>query len=179
MIQTGNIETSSHSAAAQRPLSPRPPATIQAFPGSGAGAGAIGNVALKKLLLENKPGTETILYVEDESVLRAVIADCLTQLGYQVLCAGDGNHALALAAEHNGPIDLLLTDVRMPEMSGPELAAILLPLRPAMKVIYVSGYPDDIVASHGSPGPDTVFLAKPFTVKLLAAKLREVLEKQD
>jgi len=57
-----------------------------------------------------------------------------------------------------------------PEMSGPELTAKLLPVRPAMKVIYVSGYPDDIVAIHGSPGPDTVFLAKPFTIKLLAAK---------
>jgi CheY-like chemotaxis protein len=178
MIQTDNIETPSRSAFAQRPFSLHVPASIRTGPESAGGSGAVGNLVLKKLLLENKPGTETILYVEDESVLRAVIADCLAQLGYQVLSAGDGGHALTLAADHKGPIDLLLTDVRMPEMSGPELAAKLLPLRPAMKVIYVSGYPDDIVAIHGSPGPDTVFLAKPFTIKLLAAKLREVLEKQ-
>jgi len=173
MIQKANIETSSRSAA-QRAHSP----AIHAGAESG-GAGTVGNLALKKLLIENKPGTETILYVEDEGVLRGVIADCLIQLGYRVLSADDGEHALTLAADHKGPIDLLLTDVRMPEMSGPELAAKLLPLRPAMKVMYVSGYPDDIVAIHGSPGPDIVFLAKPFTIKLLAAKLREVLEKQE
>jgi CheY-like chemotaxis protein len=176
MIHTSSIETFRFAARVHR--SPVPKSVIQTLPRSGEGSGAASGAGMKKLLLENKPGTETILYVEDESVLRAVIADCLVQLGYQVLAASDGDHALALAAEHKAPIDLLLTDVRMPEMSGPELAAKLLPLRPAMKVIYVSGYPDDIVTTHGSPGPDTVFLAKPFTIKLLAAKLREVLEKQ-
>src|SRR5216683_4183431 len=138
MIQTGNIDTLTRSAVVQRPLSPPAPPALQAVQESGAGSGAVGNLVLKKLLLENKPGTETILYVEDESVLRAVIGDCLAQLGYKVLSAGDGGHALTLAADHKGSIDLLLTAVRMPEMSGPELASKLLPLRPAMKVIYVS-----------------------------------------
>lgn len=174
MMQTGNIEISAGSPPRQH-HSP----VLQAVPEKAGGSGAAGNLVRKKLLTENKPGTETILYVEDESVLRNVIADCLTQMGYRVLHADDGDHALTAAAEFQGPIDLLLTDVRMPEMSGPELASKLLPLRPAMKVIYVSGYPNDIVAIHGSPGPDIVFLAKPFTIKLLAAKLREVLEKQE
>jgi CheY-like chemotaxis protein len=145
---------------------------------AGRSPGPFKDPAMSRLLLENKPGSETILYVEDETVLRGVIADCLTQLGYTVLPARDGEHAVSISSSHPGRIDLLLTDVRMPQMSGPELAAKILATRPEMKVIYVSGYPDDIVASHGLPGPDTVFLSKPFTIKILAAKLREVLDKQ-
>src|SRR5258708_16034328 len=150
MIQTGHIETSSRSAVAQRPLAPRSPASIQAGPESAGGSGAAGNLVLKKLLLENKPGTETILYVEDESVLRAVIADCLSQLGYRVLSAGDGGHALTLAADHKGSIDLLLTDVRIPEMSGPELPSKLLPLPPPLNALSVPPYPILTVATHCS-----------------------------
>jgi len=147
---------------------------MRALGGGGSGSSAT-DTGLKKLLLENKPGTETILYVEDEAVLRGVISDCLAQLGYQVLSAHNGEQALSISASHNGNIDLLLTDVRMPEMAGPELAARILAHRPEVKVLYVSGYPDDIVAAHGVPAPGSVFLAKPFTIRVLAAKLREVL----
>ena len=127
------------------------------------------------MLLEHESGSETILYVEDEAVLRNVVSDCLSQLGYQVMTAAGGEEALSIAAAQDGEIDLLLTDVRMPEMTGPELAAKMLAQRPAMKVIYVSGYPDDIVAALGVTAEETVFLAKPFTIRILAAKLREVL----
>src|SRR5258708_9079943 len=120
MVEMGKIETFCRAAVAQGPLSPRSPASIQAGPESAGGSGAAGNLVLKKLLLENKPGTETILYVEDESVLRAVIADCLSQLGYRVLSAGDGGHALTLAADHQGAIPRLRTGVRRPDISGPE-----------------------------------------------------------
>ncbi|MBZ5523127.1 MAG: response regulator [Acidobacteriia bacterium] len=149
-------------------------APLKAHSGASQGSPSSGT-GLNKLLLENKPGTETILYVEDEAVLRGVISDCLTQLGYQVLAAHNGKQALSISASHNGEIELLLTDVRLPEMAGPELAAEILAQRPEMKVIYVSGYPDDIVAAHGARAQGTVFLAKPFTIKILAAKLREVL----
>ena len=128
-----------------------------------------------RLLLENQSGNETILYVEDEPVLRGVITDCLGQLGYKVLPANTGEQALSLSAAHSGDIDLLLTDVRMPDLSGPELAIRIRESRPRMKVMYVSGYPGDIVAAHGLPAPGSVFLAKPFTIKVLAAKLREAL----
>lgn len=113
--------------------------------------------------------------MEDEPVLRGVITDCLEQLGYEVLTANTGEQALSLSVAHSGDIDLLLTDVRMPDISGPELAARLRERRPRMKVMYVSGYPDDVVAAHGLPAPGSVFLAKPFTIRVLAAKLREAL----
>lgn len=127
------------------------------------------------VLPEHESGAETILYVEDETVLRNVVSDCLSQLGYQVLTAASGEEALSMAAAHAGGIDLLLTDVRMPEMTGPELAAKMLKDKPAMKVIYVSGYPDDIVSALGVTAQGPVFLAKPFTIRILSAKLREVL----
>jgi two-component system cell cycle sensor histidine kinase/response regulator CckA len=168
------VSSSLSSAVRQKWPSPASAPILQALR-SGSSGSSPADPALKKLLSENKPGTETILYVEDETVLRGVISDCLVQLGYQVLAAHDGEHALSISASHNGNIDLLLTDVRLPAMAGPELAARVLVHRPEVKVLYVSGYPEDIVAAHGVPAPGTLFLAKPFTIKILAAKLREVL----
>lgn len=124
---------------------------------------------------EYKAGSETILLVEDLDSLRTVIADSLEQLGYKVLTANSGEDALTLSARYNGEIQLLLTDVIMPQMKGPELAEKLRAQRPQMKVIYVSGYAEGVLAPHGVLAPGTVLLYKPFSIKMLSIKLREVL----
>lgn len=124
---------------------------------------------------EYKAGSETILFVEDLESLRTVIADSLEQLGYQVLTAASGEDALVLSSRYTGEIHLLLTDVIMPQMKGPELARKLQTDRPKMKVIYVSGYPDGVLAPHGVLAPGTVLINKPFSIKVLSTKLREVL----
>jgi|SRR5579864_445661 len=124
-----------------------------------------------------KPGTETILFVDDMEYLRTVVAEFLEQLGYRVLTASSGEEALTLSAAYRKEIDLLLVDVMMPQMKGPELALKLRADRPHMRVIYVSGYAEGVVAPYGVPGPGTVLVHKPFSIKILAAKLREVLDK--
>jgi two-component system, cell cycle sensor histidine kinase and response regulator CckA len=125
--------------------------------------------------LDYHRGTETILVVDDEESLRNVVGDLLGQLGYHILSAGSGQEALALAAEYSGKIDLLLSDVVMDPLSGPALADRLMADRPEMKVIFISGYPDSSLAPEGVLKPGTVLVNKPFTVKILSAKLREVL----
>jgi two-component system, cell cycle sensor histidine kinase and response regulator CckA len=119
-------------------------------------------------------GTETILLVDDEESLRHVVVDLLSQLGYRMLSAAGGPEALALAQAHSGKIDVLVTDVAMDPLAGPALAEKLLHVRPEMKVIYISGYADAL-APGGVLKPGTVLLNKPFTVKVLSAKVREVL----
>ena len=119
---------------------------------------------------------ETVLLVEDAQRVRAVVREILEMHGYGVIEARDGAEALALEQEHEGPIHLLLTDVVMPEMSGRELAQRLVPLRPEMSVLYISGYTDDAIVRHGALGADAAFLSKPFTPDALAAKVREVLD---
>jgi two-component system cell cycle sensor histidine kinase/response regulator CckA len=119
-------------------------------------------------------GTETILLVDDEDSLRHVVVDLLSQLGYRMLSAAGGPEALALAESHCGKIDVLVTDVAMDPVAGPALAEKLLRIRPEMKVIYISGYADALAPS-GVLKPGTVLLNKPFTVKVLSAKVREVL----
>ncbi|HEY6248394.1 MAG TPA: response regulator [Candidatus Angelobacter sp.] len=123
-----------------------------------------------------KVGSETILFVEDLESLRTLIADSLEQLGYRVLTAGSGEEALSVSAAYKHKIHLLLTDVMMPQMKGPELALKILADRPLIKVIYVSGYAAGIIAPHGVLEPGTVLVYKPFSIKILAAKLREVLD---
>jgi DNA-binding response OmpR family regulator len=129
----------------------------------------------EKLILSYHRGTETILVVDDEELMRSIMADFLTQLGYNILSAADGNEALKITENYAGTIDLLLTDVKMDGMSGPELAEALLSKRPAVKVIFVSGFPEGSLAPDGVLKPGTVLLQKPFTMKLLSARLREVL----
>lgn len=115
--------------------------------------------------------------MEDEESLRAVVQEMLESLGYAVLAAGSSNEALALARSHPGRIDLLLTDVIMPpSLDGPELALELAGMRPEIKVIFMSGYPAGSIAPQGELKPGTVLLPKPFSLRLLAAKLREVLD---
>jgi two-component system cell cycle sensor histidine kinase/response regulator CckA len=127
--------------------------------------------------LDYHRGTETILVVDDEESLRAVVGDLLGQLGYNVLSASGGDEAMALAAGYSGKIDLLLSDVIMEPVPGPALAERLTAERPEMKVVFISGYADDSLAPEGVLKPGTVLVHKPFTIKILSAKLREVLER--
>ena len=121
-------------------------------------------------------GTETILLVEDEAPVRAVARQILERHGYTVIEAADGAVALALAERHGKRIDLLLTDVVMPQMSGPELARRLRAGRPGLRVLCMSGYTDDSIVRHGIASSDIAFLMKPLTPDALARKVREVLD---
>ncbi len=121
-------------------------------------------------------GTGTILLVEDEGVVRDLAKEILEQGGYTVLAAGGAAEAHALCAAHKGPIDLLLTDVVMPETGGRALAAALTRDRPGMRVLYMSGYSDEAVVLHGVLEAGTAFLQKPFTPEGLARKVRETLD---
>jgi two-component system, cell cycle sensor histidine kinase and response regulator CckA len=121
-------------------------------------------------------GGETIFVVEDEPEVRIAVREALRMSGYVVLEASDGSEALPISASHQGPIHLLLTDVVLPGMSGPELAQRLQSGRPALQVLYMSGYPHDAIASHGVVGSATLLLQKPFTPDVVARKVREILD---
>lgn len=121
-------------------------------------------------------GSETILLVEDEDVVRGLARQILEQAGYHVLDARCGDEAIRLCREVPEPIDLLLTDVVMPEASGKEVAERLTKLRPATRVLYMSGYTDDAIVHHGVVDSDVEFIQKPFTPVALAQKVREVLD---
>ena len=120
-------------------------------------------------------GAETILLVEDESMVRSMAAQALRAQGYLLLEAGSGEEALALAAAHFEPIHLLLTDVIMSQMSGAQLAARLVETHPNIKVLYTSGYTDNLIAQHGVLEAGKAFLQKPYTPARLALKVRETL----
>ncbi|MDF0652427.1 MAG: PAS domain S-box protein [Nitrospira sp.] len=121
-------------------------------------------------------GRETILVVEDDPSVRGLVQEALRLSGYEVLVARHGIEALLTGAKHPGPVHLLLTDVAMPQMSGPEVAEKLMVVRPEIKVLYMSGYPDHPVFEQGGVKRDTAFLQKPFTPNLLTQKVREVLD---
>jgi CheY-like chemotaxis protein len=120
-------------------------------------------------------GAETILIAEDEDGVRHVLTQMLRDQGYTVFPANGGAEALQLAQNHTGPLDLLVSDVMMPRMSGPELAQRLRDVRPGVKVLFVSGYTDSQIVREGELAPGTDFLQKPFTREQLASKVREVL----
>ncbi len=122
------------------------------------------------------PSAETILLVEDEDAVRNLTRRLLENAGYTVLQASDAEAALELAQRHAGRLDMLLTDVVMPGLSGPELARRLMSSRPGLRVLYVSGYPDETMASQGILEPDASFLQKPFTPETLARRVREILD---
>jgi CheY-like chemotaxis protein len=121
-------------------------------------------------------GRETILLVEDEPAVRGLVHETLRLHGYTVLEARHGIEALLTSTKYVGPIHLLLTDVVMPQMSGPEVAEKLLTVRPGIKVLYMSGYPDHPVFDQGGVNRETGFLAKPFSPHVLAQKVREILD---
>jgi two-component system, cell cycle sensor histidine kinase and response regulator CckA len=118
----------------------------------------------------------TVLLAEDEDVVRMLVREMLEESGYAVLEASSAEAAIGVSETHGGRIDLLLTDVVMPGMNGPALAKELSKTRPAMRVIYTSGFTNSAVAEQGVAVEETVFLAKPFSSAALAAKMLEVLE---
>src|SRR5213079_1806540 len=121
-------------------------------------------------------GSETVLLVEDDEMVRTLTRRMLEARGYTVLSASRGEDALGVVERHDGPIDLLVTDVVMPGMSGRAVAQRLLELRPGLKVLYLSGYTDDAIVRHGMLEPGIAFLQKPFSADALARKVREVLD---
>ncbi len=121
------------------------------------------------------PCTETILLVEDDELVRNLTRRALQAEGYTVLEADSGEAALALVKQHQGQVDLLLTDVIMPQMSGRELARRLKAFYPPLKVLFISGYPGDTILRHGSLDTDIEFLPKPFSLSKLTLRVREVL----
>jgi PAS domain S-box-containing protein len=120
-------------------------------------------------------GDETILLAEDEAALRTVVAIYLESLGYTVLSSGNGEEALLMLQSHSQSIDLLITDIIMPGIAGPQLARIAQEVRPGVPVIYISGYTDRAL-DRSTIGEGAAFLQKPFRLGALAVKIREVLE---
>lgn len=121
-------------------------------------------------------GSETVLLVEDEEMIRKAAREILEDNGYRVLEASGGDEALMICREHSARIHLLMTDVVMPQMNGRELAERLTSLRPELKVLYMSGYTDDAIVHHGVLDEGIAFLEKPFTAKALMHKVRELLD---
>jgi PAS domain S-box-containing protein len=131
----------------------------------------------KAKLVGSSQGSESILLVEDESMVRDLAHRILLDDGYTVLVTRHGEEAIQVCEQYAGPIHLLVTDVVIPGgMSGPELAQRLVALRPDMRVLYMSGYPDKAIVHHGVLDPGTSFLDKPFTPSALTGKVREVLD---
>lgn len=137
---------------------------------------------ITKLPLSSEPATlplggETVLLVEDEEMVRCLATHILREQGYSVLEAANGVEALAVAEEYSGgEIHLLLTDVVMPEMGGRELADRFMTTSPRTKVLYCSGYTDDVFFNDGVPENETAYLQKPFSPPALALKVRAVLD---
>jgi two-component system cell cycle sensor histidine kinase/response regulator CckA len=121
-------------------------------------------------------GTETILLVEDEEAVRGLAAKLLASYGYRVLEARDGAEAEQISRQAEDYLHLMVTDVVMPGISGLELATRLAPVRPKMRVLFMSGYTDDAIVRRGVLADDAAFLQKPFTGEVLARRVREVLD---
>ena len=132
------------------------------LPRASRDAEALPSPSPRKERRPGRRGSEIVLLVEDEENIRNPAVEILESRGYQVLSAGDAAEALAVAEKHRGPIHLLVTDVIMPGLSGSQLALQLAPLRPEMRVLYVSGYPEDAIAHHGVLDSWQHFLQKPF-----------------
>jgi PAS domain S-box-containing protein len=146
-----------------------------AFPADTSGA-PVSNLPASRALAQAVPGKETILIVEDENAVRQLAQRFLASAGYQVLMAANGHDALRVCEQHEGGIDLLLTDIVMPQMSGAELAQRLDGLRPGVRVLYMSGYSGTAISQHGVLTRDTQLLEKPFTGAELTTRVRSILD---
>jgi PAS domain S-box-containing protein len=159
---------------------------VQSEPGKGttfeiyllqAGKAGEANAPSNKTALAAAPkGTETVLLVEDQEGIRDLVQEFLRRKGYTVLQAVDGNDALRVADEHKDPIHLLITDMVMPNIGGAELAHLLMPLRPQMKVLFMSGYPENASPANEGVDEKVAVLQKPFLLDALARKIRSVLD---
>jgi DNA-binding response OmpR family regulator len=123
-------------------------------------------------------GTETILLTEDEPALRELTNIVLSELGYRVLSAGDGEEALRIAGQGDVKIDLLVSDVVLPNLNGKALSEKLSASYPGLKTLFVSGYTEEAISHHGVLDPGIAFLQKPFPVYALACKVRELLDRR-
>ncbi|MCX7009696.1 MAG: PAS domain S-box protein, partial [Kiritimatiellaeota bacterium] len=157
--------------------------TVQSAPGAGATFSIYLPCSIEDVTATadkiNDPlptGTETVLVVEDEENILQLVQRTLAQLGYRVLTAAQPCLALERCAQCTGPLHLLLTDVIMPDLSGKELADQILQLRPDIRVLYMSGYPADIVAQHGHLTTNLHVLPKPFSITALAQHIRAALD---
>jgi CheY-like chemotaxis protein len=121
-------------------------------------------------------GRETILVIEDAEPLRMLVREVLEDAGYAVIEGGTPHEAIALAEKHLGPIHAVLTDVVMPQASGPEVVAQLMATRAEIRALFMSGYTDDALGDHGVLDPGTNFIQKPFTADALRRRIREVLD---
>jgi len=139
--------------------------------------GEVTQVHKEQTASDDLTGSETILIVEDDDALRNLAREILELQGYNILDAGNGIEALKVSEEHEGEIHLMITDVVMPKMGGRELEERLRPLRPEMKVVYMSGYTDEAIVHHGVLKPGIEFLQKPLRSESLKRKVREVLDK--
>jgi CheY-like chemotaxis protein len=140
--------------AAARPAAPRPSRPSRAAPS----------------------GNETVLVLEDDPLVRNVTVRTLRGAGYQVLVAGTGSEAIALVEQHAGRLDLVVTDVIMPGLSGPEVIDALRRQRPGLRALYVSGYPAEAIAQRGVLELGVEFLPKPFTAASLLERVRVLIE---
>ena len=128
--------------------------------------------------LDMPSGTETILLVEDEAIVRNLAMKVLNRLGYKVLHAPDGGKAFMLAEEYKDQIDVLMTDVVMPGINGRQLADRLIKIHPEMKILFTSGYTENVIVHHGIVDEDLNFIGKPYSPQALAKKLRAVLDEK-
>ena len=119
-----------------------------------------------------------MLLVEDEEALRRLATEVLSRLGYRIIEAADGAQALAALERHTGRLDLVLTDVIMPGMNGRELSQAVVRVHPEAKVLFTSGYSENAIATQGALDAGIEFIAKPYTPRGLAEKIREVLARQ-
>jgi len=122
------------------------------------------------------PGAETLLLVEDEPYVRKVVSRALERGGHRVLVANSGDEALRIFAAHEGRVDLLVTDVVMPGMSGAALASRIRERQPMLQVLFMSGYTDEVISRHGVLNPGVEFIQKPFSPRALVARVREVID---
>ncbi|MCJ7496455.1 MAG: response regulator, partial [Deltaproteobacteria bacterium] len=131
----------------------------------------------KRIEEELPRGGETVLVAEDDGDVRSLVVQILKKQGYKVLEAANGEEAFTICEKHEGAINILVTDVVMPVMSGRELTDRLMLLHPKIKVLYMSGYTDETIVRHGVLEEGVNFFQKPFSMEALVLKVREVLDK--